>query len=388
MGTDVIATTVRESGATPSASITAALLAPTDRIPREPLAPWATRLLDALGRATATIRTACHLADKLGHIGNNVGLIAAQRGDTQRAWSVTQRQFWWHGRLARRSSNAAITAYAIQPWVNLGRMEALSGRPQEALARFAGLSAFEVANRLEMGCMRVVGSDWSAIAASRGEFVQFLDAVYVIDSLKAILLNHCFELVHPFMASGGAKGTLRWMCDEACVVADTRMGDYRAAISRAGTAAREATRWNRAVLRLRLAEAHACAGEVDRAREILSQIAGVVRQVSPEVKAKPELLPITARLAGACHEAGLADDACAVARDVLQGARTANDEMIQIEMLKLLAAAASEDEAKAWRDAADAAVEATDYARFRRGKPPRANPVFDELYERLEAIYT
>jgi hypothetical protein len=295
---------------------------------------------------------------------------------------------WWLGRLARRSSDAAVAAQAVQPWVNLGRIEALTGRWREALARFEALSTYDVAGQLQIGCMRLRESAWSGISSSRDLFVNFLQVVYVSDSLKAMLLNRRFELVHPLTTAATATGTLRWIAEEACVVANCRMGDHRAAISRAAATAREASGWHRATLRLRLAEAHACAGEVERAREILSKLADVVRQVSPEVKAKPELMPITARIAGACHEVGLTDDACAVARDVLQGARTARDEMIEIEMLKLLADASPEHEAQTWREGADAAVEATDYARFRRGAPPRPNPVFDELYQRLEAIYT
>jgi hypothetical protein len=336
-------------------------------------------------RATRTTR---QLAGQLGSIGNQAGLLAAHAGDVSRAWHVTEQQLWWQGRLARRSHDPTVTAHAVQPWVNLGRLEALTGRWREALARLAALSAYEMDDWLELGCMRLRGSDYLGVSASREHFVGFLQAVYVSDSLKTMLLNRRFDLIHPFAASARAEGPLWWMCEEASVVAECRLGDYPAAMSRADTAAREATGWSRAALRLRLAEAHACAGDLNRARAILSQLAAVVRQLSPEVKAKPELMPITARLAGACHEVGLADDACAVARDVLQGARTANDEMIEIEMLKLLADASPEHETQAWRDATDAAVAVTDYARFRRGAPPRPNPVFDELYERLEAVYT
>lgn len=364
-----------------------AILVPQDRIARPPLGAWAAQVCGLLDTAGQT-RTTRQLAGQLGSAGNQAGLIAAHAGDVARAWHVTERQLWWQGRFARRSRDATVAAHAVQPWVNLGRVEALTGRWREALARFAALPTYKVAGRLDMGCMRLRGSDYLGVSRTREHFLGFLQAVYVSDSLKAMLFNRRFELVHPFVASAGAEGPLWCMCEEAAVVAECQMGDHRTAISRAGTAAREASGWNRAALRLRLAEAHACAGEIERAQPILSQLASVVRQVSPEVKAKPDLMPITARLAGACHEVGLADDACAVARDVLQGARTANDEMIQIEMLKLLADASPEHEAEAWRDAADAAVAATDYARFRRGAPPRPNPVFDELYERLEAIYT
>jgi hypothetical protein len=375
----------RSGGLAPA--IVAAILMPQDRIPREPLAAWAERLAGALEQARRSIRAPRRLAGEVEGIGNNAGLIAAHRGDLDVAWRLTEHQVWWHGRLARRSGEPTATAHAVQPWVNLGRLEALAGRWREALARFAGLGTCRVVSRLEIGCIRVGGEAWAAVTRSREEFMRLMEAVYVTDSLKAMLLNRRFELVHPFAARcEDGDGTLRWICEEACVLAECRLGDFGAAAARASGAARQAKAWNRAVLRLRAAEAHACGGEIDRAAEILAQIASVVRQLSPEQKAKPELMPITARLAGACHEVGLAADAYGVARDVLEGARTANDEPIQIEMLRLLAATAPDEEREAWSEAARAAEESTDYARYRRGGP-RPNPVFNELYERLEEVY-
>jgi len=371
----------------PPPAIATAILMPQERLPREPLRPWAERLVDALETGRRTIRNVRWMASELGSRGNQAGLVAAHRGEMEAAWRLTERQLWWHGRMARRSSDPFVTGYAIQPWVNLGRLESLAGRWREALARFAGLATYDVADRLELGCVRVGGKAWSALTPSREKFLQFLEAVYVSDSLKTMLLNRRFELVHPFAARYVGGGGLRWMCEEACVVAECRAGDFGAAVARARVGAGETRGWHRAVLRLRMAEAHACAGEIDRAGEILAQMAGVVRQLSPGQKANPELMPITARLAGACHEAGLAAEACGVARDVLEGARTANDEMIQIEMLRLLAAAAPDEEREGWIEAARAAEDATEYARFRRGRPPSPNPVFTELYERLEEAY-
>jgi len=383
-----MSTAATSSAAVEAAPMTTpAILTPLDRIPREPMLPWARQLVDAIKKRFESVRNTRDRARTLGWIGNNAGFIAAHRGDGEVAWRLTERQLWWHGRQARRSGDAAITAFGVQPWVNLGRLEALGGRWREALTRFAGLATYEVADRLEMGCVRVGGRAWSVVTPSREEFLGFLEVVYIADSLKAMLLNGRFELVHPFAERFKGGGGLRWMCEEACVVAECRTGDFGAAVARARAGAGEAKGWHRAVLRLRMAEAHACAGEIDRAGEILAQMAGVVRQLSPGQKANPELMPITARLAGACHEAGLAAEACAVAREVLKGARAANDEMIQIEMLRLLAAAAPDEERETWIDAARTAEEATEYARFRRGRPPSPNPVFTELYERLEEAY-
>ncbi|MFL5539364.1 MAG: hypothetical protein ACJ8J0_10240 [Longimicrobiaceae bacterium] len=72
---------------------------------------------------------------------------------------------------------------------------------------------------------------------------------------------------------------------------------------------------------------------------------------------------------------------------MLEGARTAHDELSEIEMLRLLAATAPDGERQEWSEASRALEAATGYARFRRGGPPPPHPVFGELYARLEEVY-
>jgi hypothetical protein len=368
-------------------AIATAILIPQDRIIRAPLGPWAARLSGQLDDTLRSTRLTQQAAAQLGFVGNNAGLIAAHRGDMDVAWRLTQRQLWWQGRLARRSGDASITAHGVQPWVNLGRLEALTGRWREALARFSGLSTYAMADTLQLGCVRLNGHAWTSLMSSREHFVRFLETVYVTDSLKAMLLNRRFEMVPPFAARFG-EGGVRWICEEAAVVAECREGDPRAAAARAQAAARQAQGWTRAVLRMRAAEAHACAGDTELAAGILSPVARVVRQVSPAQMANPHLMPATARLAGACSEAGLDEDANALAQRVVEGARSSGDELMEIEMLRLLAAIAPDEEREAWAQALRGAEESTEYARYRRGGPPPPNPAVTALYDRLEDIFS
>jgi hypothetical protein len=368
-------------------AIAAAILIPQDRIVRAPLGPWAARLSGQLDDTLRSTRRTRQAAAQLGFVGNNAGLVAAHRGDMDAAWRLTQRQLWWQGRLARRSRDAAVAAHGVQPWVNLGRLEALTGRWREALARFSGLGTYAVADTLQLGCVRLRGTAWTSLMGSRDHFVRFLETVYVTDTLKAMLLNRRWELV-PSFAAQHADGGLRWIVEEACVVAECRTGDPAAAAARARDAARQAQGWTRAVMRMRAAEAHACAGQTGLAAEILGPMARVVRQVSADQMANPHLMPATARLAGACREAGLEEDADALARRVLEGARRAGDELIEIEMLRLLAASPREEEREAWGKALDALERSTEYARYRRGGPPPPSPAVTALYDRLEEVFS
>lgn len=368
-------------------SISTTLLTPDDRIARLPLLSWAEHLVNVIQHISISARTTRTLAERLTSVANNAALIAAMRGDMLTAWTSTERHILWIGRLARRSRAAHVASYAVQPWINLGRIEALTGRWREALARCSTLWVSGLAGQLQLGALRLKDSQWSGIGPSREHCLNFLQQIYVADSLKTMLLNRQFELVRPFISNASAKGKLAIMCEEACIVADSKMGDHRSAIARAAIATKSTSGWSGAVMRLRMAEAHACAGELERARKILSQLAALIRQVSAKAKSKPEFMPITARVASACYEMELKDDALSVAIDVLGGASSANDEMIQIEMLQLLTDAATDENAEGWRRSARTAEEATDYARFRRGVPPRKTPVFDKLYAALEAAY-
>jgi hypothetical protein len=373
--------------APPAPTVASTILMPQDRIARRPLVPWAESLVGRLVEARRGIRRTQEYAGELSAVGNNAGLIAASRGDMAEARRLTERQLWWHGRQARRSGDSSLAAHGVQPWVNLGRLESLTGRLPDALARFSGLQNFALADRLELGCVRVEGRAWTALVRSREQFLRFLEVVYVSDSLRAMLLNRRLELVLPFVARcGEMEGTTRWVGEEARVVAECGLGDPAGAAARARDAGRETRGWFRAVFHLRRAEALACAGEAEEAAGILGKLAALVEGLSDALMADPQLMAVTARLAGACREAGPPGTGYAVARRVLQGARAAGDELVEIEMLQLLAATAPGEEAEGWAQAARAAMEATDYARYRRGTPSR-HPVIAELYGRLEQAY-
>lgn len=368
--------------------LTTALLTVKERTTREPLQQWAERLIARLEEQRRTVRTTHKLAGELAFIGNNAGLIASQRGDLDVAWRTTQRQLWWHGRMARRSRDGTVTGYGLQPWVNLGRLESLTGRWNEALSRFAGLPSYEISDQLEMGCVRLTSGAWRSLVGSREQFLGFLQTIHVTESLKAMLLNQQFERVAPFAARFRDRDSLTDLCVEACVVAECHRGDPCAAVSHAEAAAQETRGWARVILWLRAAEAHTCVGESERASKVLGQLVGIIRQVSPEQKARPSILPVTSRLAAACHIAGLVHEAYAVALDVLEGSRTARDEPIQIESLRILATTSPSGERNRWKDALSELEETTEYARYRCGGPPPLNPVIQGLYEELESVFT
>jgi hypothetical protein len=371
-------------------TISPALLLPHDRIARAPLGAWAARLLERADRCRRECRTLRQVGEELSTVGNNAALAAAHRGDGAMAWRLCELQIRHFDRLARRSGNPELRMLTVQPWVNIGRLEALRGDWQAALARFARLTAPGADGRLCLGTVRV-GPGEAALPQRREGFGEFLRTVYVVDSLRALLQARRWAEVEIFarkLASGERTG-LAAFAREAMVVAACQQGDLDRAREIAETAGREMRGWFRAVFRLRLAEVHACAGDTDLAVPALAAIAGVVTQLSPERKSDVNTLYVTSRLAQACVDAGLDNDACAVARDVFDGARTADDEGFQIEALRILADASPPDERASWANALDCAQEATEYRRYRpAGSPPGENPIIEELYKRVLDMFS
>jgi hypothetical protein len=372
-----------------AATISTTLLLPGDRLPREPLGAWAERLGAQMDRSMGDVRQTRRLAGLVAGISNNAALIAAHEGRREVARVLCQGQITWQYRLARRSRDIAIAAHGIQPWVNLGRLEALAGDVEAALERFAPLASYRGSGWITFGRVRVHGTLWSALSASQEGLLQALDTMYVVDSLRALLMNRRFEETLAFVAGLEAdlNEGLRLGAAEAVVVAACSLGDTDRARDAAARAARETRGWSQAVFRLRLAETLACAGSVNRARDHLRPVLAAMRQVSAEKKREPNKLLVLLRLAGACAEVGLGDDAGQLAREAYDGARAARDEVFEIESLRLLSTWTPPSRGAQWRDALARLEESTRYTRYHRGGQLPADPAVDALYARLCELF-
>ncbi|HSU17021.1 hypothetical protein [Longimicrobium sp.] len=373
-----------DGGAFPPGILTAILL-PQDRIAREPLGRWAERLSQRLARVRAEMRAPRALAHAVGAIGNNAALIAAHAGASAAARGLCERQMAWQLRLARRSRDRAITAHAVQPWVNLARLQAQQRDCAGALERLAALRRQAGQDALVIGCARVRRDDWEVMAPGHDAFASFMENVFVLDSLKALLLNRRWDETLDFAAAlpGATTPPLARFGAEAYVVASMRLGDAE----RARATAQAMLPGSQTVFPLRLAEVHACEGRRGEAARLLVPLARLLRDSTPEQRADLQTLHVMNRVAGACAEAGEHGEARALGLLVRQGAETAGDEVIRIESLRLLAALSSDAERGAWDDALAAAEETTEYVRYRRGGPAPPAAAVEHLLQHLHEVF-
>jgi hypothetical protein len=236
-----------------------------------------------------------------------------------------------------------------------------------------------------VGCQQVRGRGPS--------FAEWLETVYVIDSLRVLLQNGRHAEVIQFAARMAAEQRMRLVlwADEATVIAACREGDRSRAEQAIHTAlARDgAVGWARAVFRLRFAEVMVCAGETQSAAGILARMAQVMSRLSEPVLRNLQTLYVLMPLASTCLAAGLPAQADSLARAVYKGARAAGDEVFEIEALRLRVLTAPEGEREGWQRALDSLETTTDYRRYRRsGGTSAATTDFDALDTELEEILT
>lgn len=356
-----------------STAVSATLLLAGRLAPRRPLGPWAERKREQLSRALGSVRDVRRFAREVGEVANQAALIAAHRGDAGSARRICEAQGRWQERMARRARAPEVACNAAQAWVNLARVEALAGDWRGAAARLARLEPEDGG----AGCVPA--------GAEAAAFGGFLRAARVVDTLRALLMNARFAEALDVADGAGPADGLAGVVEEARLAAMCGAGEARRAARRAADDARAARGWEGAVFRLRLAESAACAGDAGPAREALSPLVRALHGLSPGARSGLLALGVAVRAAALCRETGLPDEACLLARGVVEGARAADDEVFRIEALRVLAACAPGGRAR-WARALARAERATEYARYRSGGPPPPCPVFDALDARLDAL--
>lgn len=377
----------------PAPAIAGTLLLPQDRIAREPLSCWASRLMAELEQERRAEWLAREHAAVLGGIGNNAALIAAHQGHSDTARAICEAQLGCQLRWAGKTGDAAISGHAMQPWINLGRLDAIAGEWEAALARFAAFAGARAGAPLRLGAVQTDGVAWQVIGDTPAEFAEFTERVRIVESLKALLGNRRWAEVLAFAEEVPPElgvGTAR-LVREARIVALAQAGRHMEAEASARDGLRDSAGWEQLVFQLRLAEVIAMAGSPARAAGLLGPVLRAGLDLPAATCGRLQPLYVLTRAAVAACEVGMHDEAVRLARRLLEGARSAGDEIFELGCLRLLAAAARADERPGWKEALGRLRSGTEYVRERgaadlplgpaEGAPAR---LYATLLERLE----
>lgn len=358
------------------------LLAVTEQITRRPLDAWAAELEGDIAAALA-MEEGVERARTVTGCGNNASLILAHAGRLDDAERIVRAQIEWLHAEAARTGRGALRALAMQPWINLGRLEALRGRPDDALRHYHDVRACRMDRPVTLAGAAVLPADWAAAGWEPEELERFGRSVLVIDGLRVLLPAGRWALVREMADDGElGQGAAAPFLREAGWVALGREGRPREALERLESTLRSGGPWDRMAAHVRLAELSLLAGDQARAASVTGELVAVVGQMSGvEGLQLPALLIVQALVALALAHAPSAA-ALALAGRVAAGARRLDDEVMEIEALRLLAAHAPDPHAAELRRREDA----TGYARLRpRGRPAPPSMALDALLERMLA---
>jgi hypothetical protein len=362
------------------------LLTVNEQPVRRPLDAWAGELMGDLEAALAE-GDVIGRARRVTGCGNGASLVLAHAGRLEDAGRIVRAQVAWLQASADRAGEGALLALVVQPWINLGRLHVLHGRPDAALRHYADVRACRMDAPVSLAGRDVLPAHWAAAGWESTELARFGRSAWIIDGLRVLLpaarWAEAREMADAEEAgAGGAAPFLR----EARWVALGREGRADEALSLVEPALRGGGAWDRMVAHLRRAELLALAGDDVRAAAALGELVAVFGKMAGlEGLQLPALLIVQALVSLALVHAPSAE-AFALAERVAAGARRLDDEVMEIEAMRLLAAHAPPPERP--RRAAELRLreQSTGYARLRpRDAPPPPSAAVDALLERMLA---
>jgi hypothetical protein len=363
----------------------------TERTTRPPLRLWARDSLDAL-RATAARGSASWsgIASSM----NVAALIEVYRGDRAGAKALCETQLRWIDNLAKSHGMTAVGELALQPWINLGRLQRIEGDFRGSLARFT-LFIDQAAERdMHLGPIWIDAGMFRQIAEREPVVRRFLENVYVVDSCKTYFAAKDYEGLLAFTRrcrSIGASGTLPYL-EEAEAIALAWLGRHGDALEMTEREVWRKSPYLDVVSRSYRAAILALSGEREPAVRIASKLTARISPAMLEKLQDHRVLRYLHHLGSLTRHLGMTDPALRVCQLGLQGARAFGDEPLTLSFLEALLAldapgereALEQERAVLLRDCLNVTLL---YPRGLRPDPALANdPIFSELRSAIAEI--
>jgi len=349
-------TTPRASAFAPATD----LLLPSDRIARLDLQAWARNLID---RLQVRIPDPAPLSIVL----NNAALVFAHLGRIDQARWVCNAHIGWVGQLAASGDTSPV--HALQPWINLGRIELLTGNATAAHAYFDLVRPMQERRPLWLGPVRLRSEDWPAMLAVEPQLPTVLRSVRLMDGVRC------------WFIAGAYRGALHWLdrveqdeqlapaggLQEARVVSHVELAEHDQAIAVAGL--RHPDSFVGIAIRLHLARSAWLRGRPALACEYADEAAGILLGLGWSAIDRPVLPRMFRLLEAATRTArafGQDELARRLAETLLDSAVRAGDQVSQHTALRHLEAVADEPDRHRWADARQNLESTSDYLLIRR----------------------
>jgi hypothetical protein len=315
------------------------LITALQRPVRIPLQSW---VADAEGKLdnmeiNARLRVAENYED-LAKIYNQAALMVAFSGDASTARDVCRAQICLIQILTCGSNKAPFLSCAIQAWINLARLDRISGAYEAAAAKLNLLRDAMVLKPTSLADMSIDVQDWSALRQLRPKLDLFLHVVWYSETFSLLLRGHQFrEVICLSTRNYGsiADDRLLSVFVEAALIAFCNFGegtgDFRSRID--GLSIPDL---HRLIIRLRIAQYDARWGESRFDAEAVDDLVRQVRALMACGAIGVGFLALTRALLDLLIKAGEKEAALDIAETAYRFSTALGDEVFRIQFASFI----------------------------------------------------
>jgi tetratricopeptide (TPR) repeat protein len=207
---------------------------------------------------------------------NEAALLEVHYGRLKTGAALCEASLEWLDRCCVHVDAVNVLRYSFQPYINLGRLDRIQGRYEEALDKFGAVYRAYRGDAAQIGRFHITSPMNVAIFTGPDSPARLARTIYVLEFLKTFLKTKWWDRAVDFAASAERQAgdiTGRDILAEGSIVALGRLGRYPEAIAAGEPILAEREGPNRMLFLYRRAEVFAAAGRMDDARRIAGKLA-------------------------------------------------------------------------------------------------------------------
>ena len=364
------------------------LLWPYERPPKSPLDGWASCLIAQLD--TAPSSPAATNATVL----NQAALIFSHLGHTDVAAAVCHAHIAWVGRFV--PSDHRVLAQAIQPWINLGRLDILAGHRSQGRSRLAVAAKLAHHETVELDGCRITPEDWRCLIGTDPLLRPAVMNAYVVDTVESWLATADYAAAMSFVddVEKMAETAYRRALVETRFLCQIELSEVDAALDVVASASQLDDDLKLA-LRCHLLHGLIDAGVDVQAHELLALVTQLLLDRNwdtvPPVRL-PQFFRLFAAGAHSAERLGADRRTIALGRKLVALATRAGDQVMRINTLQALSAVDGGATGGRYTDLLAEAIVGCDYAAIRRSTqrnstvPAERPQTYVRLYDRVQTL--
>jgi tetratricopeptide (TPR) repeat protein len=309
-----------------------------DRPVRPPLPEWASYIHDQLDRYVAHDEASGPSHEQVSKHYNQAALIELNYGRIESALGLCSAHLEWLAFVINRTGRLELAELGLQPWINLGRLDRFTGKPDESLKKFAYLLSGKNRAELNIGPIRITPKCWEAIISRNANVHSFIENVYVLELLKTYLRHMRYEAILSFRERAEVDNFDRMedFWKEAKVVALCRLGRKQEALEFAEACASAGAFWNWPIFNLHRATILGVCGKFGDARTLMAELAHVVEGFRIDEKPNLSKLFFALKVVAMLDELNETEAAYKIAQAGYAGATKINDEPLRFDFMTQL----------------------------------------------------